>query len=267
METQVSFRRQAVKFRILNPAVFFCISFLISSVSWGFVPEELKRNVQDYLSSSQQQQRAARFLDCGKKLPTREHPADAIIYFAYATPTETSLNEATLLRLNEVLRVYKEALAPRIIVTGNGYPATGIAEKAKTYLLERGVAEKDVIMDSTSRTTYENLINAIGIADANHLRSFIFVSSPEHMDRIHRYYEKIVRTESFRNTLEIYWSSYAFANDETSGKDWENRIVHEVFTIIKDHKQYGNHLRSVACGEFPDQEFMDYLLSLPALVP
>lgn len=89
-------------------------------------------------------------------------------------------------RLDQALRLYKEGLFDRLIVTGgldhNGSSLTE-AEGMRNYLVTKGVPGSSIALDRTSRSTYENLTNAKAIMEKQGWTSAIIVTHRYHGSR------------------------------------------------------------------------------------
>ncbi|WP_204605489.1 YdcF family protein [Cohnella boryungensis] len=89
-------------------------------------------------------------------------------------------------RLDLALSLYREGAFRSFIVTG-GLDAGGAklteAEGMRNYLVAQGVPEADILMDSLSRSTYENLIYAQDLMEANEWSSAVIVTHSYHGSR------------------------------------------------------------------------------------
>ncbi|WP_009610649.1 YdcF family protein [Caldanaerobacter subterraneus] len=88
-------------------------------------------------------------------------------------------------RLEEALKLYKEGYGHYIIISGGKGPGESIseAEAGKRYLLEKGVASKNILLDNKSFSTYENLLFSKEIMEKNSLKTAIIVSNKFHLKR------------------------------------------------------------------------------------
>jgi uncharacterized SAM-binding protein YcdF (DUF218 family) len=57
------------------------------------------------------------------------------------------------------------------------------AAAARAYAIKNGVPANAILLEDSSHTTYENVINAKQVADANGLKKVLIVSDPMHMKR------------------------------------------------------------------------------------
>jgi len=88
-------------------------------------------------------------------------------------------------RINHAIDLYRTGKVRKIIFTGgqgNRNELTEAAE-ARQYAIENGIPQTDILVEEKSHTTYENLVNAKQVADANGLKKVLIVSDPMHMKR------------------------------------------------------------------------------------
>jgi uncharacterized SAM-binding protein YcdF (DUF218 family) len=112
-------------------------------------------------------------------------PADVIIVLgaaAYDAKPSPVFEE----RIRHGLELYQQGYAPRLIFTG-GYGGTGArfseSQVARRYALRHGVPEQDVLIETVSRTTRQNLQQARELMRQQGMRRAIVVSDPLHMAR------------------------------------------------------------------------------------
>jgi len=88
-------------------------------------------------------------------------------------------------RINHGLQLYKSGKVKKLILTGGVEEEGGLAESevARNYAIKKGVPPGDLLIETVSKTTFENLQQARGIARENHLRTLVVVSDPIHMKR------------------------------------------------------------------------------------
>ncbi|MBC1269149.1 YdcF family protein, partial [Trichormus variabilis FSR] len=89
-------------------------------------------------------------------------------------------------RINHAINLYKNGAISKIIFTGGvgeiNEPAEAIV--GKHYATARGVKTADIITETQSRTTYQNLKNAIEVVDTNEkFTKFLIISDPLHLKR------------------------------------------------------------------------------------
>jgi uncharacterized SAM-binding protein YcdF (DUF218 family) len=90
-------------------------------------------------------------------------------------------------RIWEAARLYKEGIAPRIIVSGGGFlatgPATTEAEAMKRFLMDLGVPDSAIVSEGQSNNTIENIFNVRKLVGD---KPVALVTSGEHMPRAMR---------------------------------------------------------------------------------
>jgi uncharacterized SAM-binding protein YcdF (DUF218 family) len=88
-------------------------------------------------------------------------------------------------RLEEALKLYNKGYGRYIIISGGKGPGENIseAEAGKRYLLKKGVASKDILLDDKSFSTYENLLFSKEIMEENSLKTAVIVSNKFHLKR------------------------------------------------------------------------------------
>ena len=88
-------------------------------------------------------------------------------------------------RINHAIELYRSGRVRKVIFTGgqgNRNEQTEAAA-ARAYAMRNGVPENDILIEETSHTTYENVVNAKQLADAHGLKKVLLVSDPMHMKR------------------------------------------------------------------------------------
>lgn len=88
-------------------------------------------------------------------------------------------------RINHAINLYKNGDIRTIIFTGgvgeSNEPAEAIV--GKRYAMAQQVKERDILTETQSRTTQQNLKNALAVASTNKLTKFLIVSDPLHLKR------------------------------------------------------------------------------------
>ncbi|MCC5634672.1 YdcF family protein [Nostoc sp. CHAB 5844] len=88
-------------------------------------------------------------------------------------------------RINHAINLYKNGSVKTIIFTGgvgeSHEPAEAIV--GKNYAIAQQVKATDILTETQSRTTHQNLKNALEVAKAHQLTQFLIVSDPLHMKR------------------------------------------------------------------------------------
>ncbi len=88
-------------------------------------------------------------------------------------------------RINHAVDLYRQGKVRKIIFTGgqgNSNEPTE-ASAARAYAMQNGTGGQDILIEQRSHTTFENLVNAKQVADANALKKVLIVSDPLHMRR------------------------------------------------------------------------------------
>jgi uncharacterized SAM-binding protein YcdF (DUF218 family) len=90
-------------------------------------------------------------------------------------------------RMIEAWRIFRSGKASAIVVSGGNTPwssaAKPEAEIIRDYLVEFGVPESAIILESTSRNTHENAVNTAHLLRGHGWRSALLVTSAFHMPR------------------------------------------------------------------------------------
>ncbi|BAY79310.1 hypothetical protein NIES25_57940 (plasmid) [Nostoc linckia NIES-25] len=88
-------------------------------------------------------------------------------------------------RINHAINLYKNGFVKTIVFTGgvgeSNEPAEAIV--GKNYAISQQVKAADILTETQSRTTHQNLKNALEVANAHQLTKFLIVSDPLHMKR------------------------------------------------------------------------------------
>ncbi|WP_313459874.1 YdcF family protein [Stenotrophomonas sp.] len=111
--------------------------------------------------------------------------ADAIIVLgaaAYDAKPSPVFEE----RIRHGLDLYRQGYAPLLIFTG-GYGGTAArfseSQVARRYAIKQGVPDEAILIETASRTTRQNLVEARRLMEQRSLHRVIIVSDPLHMAR------------------------------------------------------------------------------------
>lgn len=88
-------------------------------------------------------------------------------------------------RINHAITLYQSGRVDKLVFTG-GTPKKGFmteAEVGRRYAIKQGVPPNRILFESTSRNTYENLLNIRPLLRANDIDTIIIVSDPYHTAR------------------------------------------------------------------------------------
>ncbi|WP_445638069.1 YdcF family protein [Nostoc sp. DSM 114161] len=88
-------------------------------------------------------------------------------------------------RINHAINLYKNGFVKTIMFTGGVGESNESAEAivGKNYAISQQVKAADILTETQSRTTHQNLKNALEVANAHQLTKFLIVSDPLHMKR------------------------------------------------------------------------------------
>jgi uncharacterized SAM-binding protein YcdF (DUF218 family) len=111
-------------------------------------------------------------------------PADAAIVLGAAV-WGAEVSPVFRERINHGIELYRKGRVRKLIFTGgrgnNDEPTESSA--ARRYALQRGVPARDIMIEEQSHNTYENILYAKELADAQGVRKVLIVSDPLHMKR------------------------------------------------------------------------------------
>jgi uncharacterized SAM-binding protein YcdF (DUF218 family) len=129
----------------------------------------------------------------------QRRPVDAIVVLG-AAQYNGRPSPVLRARLDHALQLYREGLAPRIVVTGGvgRGDTTSEAIVGRHYLLSRDVPPSAVVVQPQGRSTQASMTAVADWLEAEHLNRVILVSDPFHMFRL--------RLEARRTDLEAYTS-------------------------------------------------------------
>ena len=88
-------------------------------------------------------------------------------------------------RINHAIDLYRSGKVRKVIFTGGQGNKDELTEAAaaRSYAVKNGVPEDAILIEENSHTTYENVVYAKQLADANGLKKVLIVSDPLHMKR------------------------------------------------------------------------------------
>jgi|SRR5687768_10207001 len=122
-------------------------------------------------------------VDRGRRDEAR--PADAIIVLGAA---QYSGRPSPVLRarLDHAIRLWKQGLAPMLVLTGGTGAGDTTSEAAvgKRYAIRQGVPARAIHMETKGRTTMESLQGVADLGELGEHPSVILVSDPFHMLRL-----------------------------------------------------------------------------------
>jgi uncharacterized SAM-binding protein YcdF (DUF218 family) len=150
-------------------------------------------------------ERAAEFLIVQDKLVK----ADTILVYA---------GDANGERVAQAVELYKKGYGKFLLMSGgpaiwHQTYADNMREQAKSL----GVAEKDILIQDRSRSTYEDAKFSLPMLKAKKVRSVILVTSPYHMRRARRTTRRLYDKENIKVI------AYPVQNSEFKVKGWWKR--------------------------------------------
>ena len=88
-------------------------------------------------------------------------------------------------RLRHAVSLYRAGTVKALVLTGGRGPGDelGEAEAGRAYAMAEGVPASDVLVETASRTTFENMVNALPLLAGRSLVRVLVVSDPLHMRR------------------------------------------------------------------------------------
>jgi uncharacterized SAM-binding protein YcdF (DUF218 family) len=112
-------------------------------------------------------------------------PSQAIIVLG-AAQYNGSPSPVLAARLDHAIDLYREHIAPVIVVTGGRQPGDQYTEAGASadYLHEHGVEERAILRETTSRTSWESLEAAARFLSSRDIIRVVLVSDPYHSKRI-----------------------------------------------------------------------------------
>jgi uncharacterized SAM-binding protein YcdF (DUF218 family) len=105
---------------------------------------------------------------------------------ANARRLRDELDEATTHRCLCASTLYHEGTACRVLVSGGkaaDQPGPPCAQVMRGFLIELGVKEADVIVEDSSRTTYENAVESHKLLQERGIHKIVLVTDATHMVR------------------------------------------------------------------------------------
>ncbi|MFW5425867.1 MAG: YdcF family protein [Methylophagaceae bacterium] len=88
-------------------------------------------------------------------------------------------------RIDHAVALYQQGLVSKIIFTGGYGKGAPYAESevAERYALREGVKKTDILIETRSRSTVDNLVEARALMDSGGLSTAVIVSDPLHLKR------------------------------------------------------------------------------------
>jgi uncharacterized SAM-binding protein YcdF (DUF218 family) len=139
-------------------------------------------------------------------------------------------------RIWQAINLYKAGIIKKIFISGgSGYVTDrGLSEasQAKEVLIKWGIPEKDLIIESISKNTYENAVETKKVLTRSypHIKKCLLITSGQHMRRSRAIFKKQGFTfDTFSTDLytgpkrAYYWDQY-LVPDAQNISDWSGLI-------------------------------------------
>ena len=112
-------------------------------------------------------------------------PSDAIIVLG-AAEYDGRPSPVLAARLNHAVDLYRDGIAPMIVVTGGRVPGDRFTEAGVSadYLHKHAVPDTAILRETTGRTSWESLEAAARFLEKGDMRRVVLVSDPYHSARI-----------------------------------------------------------------------------------
>ena len=125
-------------------------------------------------------------------------------------------------RLDHVIELWNEGVAPTIIVTGGNQPGDRFteAESSTNYLVKNGVPESVIIGEDTGRSSWESLQLVADLARDRGIGTIVLVSDPYHSLRIRLMAEELgfrAYTSSTSTSPVHGWNNFTRHLEEAAG--------------------------------------------------
>lgn len=141
-------------------------------------------------------------------------------------------------RIWQTVHLYHLGKVDKILISGsNGYlrdDGLNEAVQFKTVLVEMGIPEEDIWVESTSKNTYQNAIESKKIIDQHsEIKSILLVTSALHMRRAQSCFEKAgfedfdtFPTDHYTGNVRGYTLEQVLMPDSGTLVDW-HKLIHE----------------------------------------
>jgi len=112
-------------------------------------------------------------------------PSDAIIVLG-AAEYDGRPSPVLAARLDHAIQLYRDGIAPVIVVTGGREPGDRFTEAGASadYLHKHSVPDTAILRETTGRTSWESLEAAARFLEDRHMGRVVLVSDPYHSERI-----------------------------------------------------------------------------------
>lgn len=111
--------------------------------------------------------------------------SDTILVLGAKSEYNNMVNPCLVARVDKGVALYKKGFAKKIIMSGgdDAFEKDNQAKLMRVLATEKGVPQKNIILEKASGNTYENLLYTKRIMEKEKLSSVIIVSDPYHLAR------------------------------------------------------------------------------------
>jgi uncharacterized SAM-binding protein YcdF (DUF218 family) len=111
--------------------------------------------------------------------------SDVILVLGAKSYHGNSYNPCLVSRMMHAVDLYKAKYAPKILVSGGFDKEDKVseAETMKKIAINLGISSNDILLETSSTSTYENLLFSQKVVKSAHLNSVIIVTEPFHAAR------------------------------------------------------------------------------------
>jgi uncharacterized SAM-binding protein YcdF (DUF218 family) len=108
-------------------------------------------------------------------------PADAIVVMG-AAQYDGRPSPQLAARLDHVVEIWPDDVAPLVVVTGGNIPGDRFteAEASASYLVERGIPDSSIVMENDGTNSYESLQGVADQLTSRGLSDVVIVTDPYH---------------------------------------------------------------------------------------
>jgi uncharacterized SAM-binding protein YcdF (DUF218 family) len=153
-------------------------------------------------------------------------------------------------RIWQAITLYKKGKIKKILLTGgSGFISDrGLdeANQLKDVLLQWGIPEKDIIVESKSKNTYENAVESkkVLVRSYPHIKKCLLITSGQHMRRARAIFKKQgIKCDTYSTDLftgpkrRFYWDQFIVPDAETLF-NWNSLIKEWIGYVVYDVKGY-----------------------------
>ncbi len=142
------------------------------------------------------------------------------------------LGPSTMFRCLHAYEVYR-AGPPRPLILSGGIVdpdrrGPTLAEAMRDFMRKLGVPDRDLILETSSRTTYENALQSAVILREREIDKVILVTDATHLDRSVRCFRaqdiQAVPSGCRYRAAEFQWSLFSFLPDPTAAQDNQDAL-------------------------------------------